>query len=127
LFSRFKGHVQQSVRHHHERWDGLGYPDGVAGEAIPLGARIIMIADTIDAMTTDRPYRKALGFDAVVSELQKYKTKQFDARLVDCVVNSVTLRRMIAQPGLGDSQENVPDGMNSLKSYGSFFLGRRSS
>ena len=62
LFSRFQGNVFESVRWHHERWDGKGYPDGVSGDKIPLGARIIMISDTIDAMSTDRPYRKALSF-----------------------------------------------------------------
>jgi HD-GYP domain-containing protein (c-di-GMP phosphodiesterase class II) len=128
LFSNFKGFVQDSVRHHHERWDGLGYAAGIAGEAIPLGARIIMIADTIDAMTTDRPYRKALGFDAVVSELLKHKGTQFDPRLVDCAVNSVTIRRMIAEPNLGVSSVDV--GLQivqsqPLRSYDSFFLGRR--
>jgi HD-GYP domain-containing protein (c-di-GMP phosphodiesterase class II) len=128
LFSRFKGFVQDSVRHHHERWDGLGYAAGIAGEAIPLGARIIMIADTIDAMTTDRPYRKALGFDAVVSELLKHKGTQFDPRLVDCAVSSVTIRRMIAEPNLGVSSVDV--GLQivqsqPLRSYDSFFLGRR--
>jgi HD-GYP domain-containing protein (c-di-GMP phosphodiesterase class II) len=127
LFSRFKGHVQDSVRYHHERWDGLGYPDGVTAEAIPLGARIIMLADTIDAMTTDRPYRRALGFEAVVTELQKYRGTQFDPRLVDCVISSVTLRRMISQPGLGDQGEGQSDHSSPLRSYGSFFLGRRSS
>jgi HD-GYP domain-containing protein (c-di-GMP phosphodiesterase class II) len=130
LFSRFKGHVQDSVRHHHERWDGLGYATGLAGEAIPLGARIIMIADTIDAMTTDRPYRKALGFDAVVSELVKHRGTQFDPRLVDCAVSSVTIRRMIAEPNLGVSSVDV--GLQivqsqPLRSYDSFFLVRRRS
>jgi len=130
LFSQFKGHVQDSVRHHHERWDGLGYADGIAAEAIPLGARIIMIADTIDAMTTDRPYRKALGFDVVVSELLKHRGTQFDPRLVDCAVNSVTIRRMIAEPNLGVSSVDV--GLQivqspPLRSYDSFFLGRRRS
>jgi HD-GYP domain-containing protein (c-di-GMP phosphodiesterase class II) len=127
LFGRFKGHVQDSVRHHHERWDGLGYPDGIAGETIPLGARIIMIADTIDAMTTDRPYRKALGFESVVGELQKHRTTQFDARLVDCVMSSVTIRRMIAQPNLGVDNGPVLESSGPLRSYGSFFLGRRNS
>lgn len=130
LFARFNGHVQDSVRHHHERWDGLGYPAGVAAEAIPLGARIIMVADTIDAMTTDRPYRKALGFESVVSELAKHRGTQFDPRLVDCVMNSVTIRRMIAEPNLGVSAgdpglqivQSAP-----LRSYDSFFLGRRRS
>jgi HD-GYP domain-containing protein (c-di-GMP phosphodiesterase class II) len=130
LFSRFTGHVQDSVRHHHERWDGLGYATGISGEAIPLGARIIMIADTIDAMTTDRPYRKAMGFDAVVSELVKHRGTQFDPRLVDCAVNSVTIRRMIAEPNLGVSSVDV--GLQivqsqPLRSYDSFFLGRRRS
>lgn len=130
LFSRFRGHVQDSVRNHHERWDGLGYPDGISGEAIPLGARIIMIADTIDAMTTDRPYRKALGVEAVVAELDKHRATQFDPRLVDCVMNSVSIRRMISQPNLGVPEQSpaiASTPLAPLRSHGSFFLGRRTS
>jgi putative nucleotidyltransferase with HDIG domain len=96
LFSRFQGNVLNSVRWHHERWDGKGYPDGIAGDVIPLGARIIMISDTIDAMSTDRPYRKALSFEKVVSELIKYRGIQFDPSLVDATINSVTVRRMVS-------------------------------
>jgi len=96
LFSRFQGHVRSCVQSHHERWDGKGYPHGVVGEAIPLGARIIMISDTIDAMTTDRPYRKALTFERVVTELQKYRGSQFDPGVVDVTVNSVTVRRLVS-------------------------------
>jgi HD superfamily phosphohydrolase YqeK len=96
LFSRFQGNVLDSVRWHHERWDGKGYPDGIAGNAIPMGARIIMIADTIDAMTTDRPYRKALPFEKVMSELIRYRGIQFDPELVDVTVNSVTVRRLVS-------------------------------
>ena len=96
LFSRFKGVVQEAVRSHHERWDGKGYPDGLAGESIPLGARVIMIADTIDAMTTDRPYRKALPFEKVVAELQKYRETQFDPTVVDMTISSVTVRRLVS-------------------------------
>ena len=96
LFSRFKGNVLDSVRWHHERWDGKGYPDGLAAEKIPLGSRIIMISDTIDAMSTDRPYRKALSFEKVVSELIKYRGIQFDPDLVDATINSVTVRRMVS-------------------------------
>jgi len=66
------------VRHHHENWDGSGYPDGLSGHDIPLAARVILFADTIDAMTTDRPYRKALGEAEVRAELLKYKGTQFD-------------------------------------------------
>src|SRR5205085_11653030 len=59
------------VRHPHERYDGSGYPDGLAGEAIPFGARIFALADTLDAMTSDRPYRKAAGYDAARLEVQR--------------------------------------------------------
>jgi len=69
IISKFRGFVQESVRHHHERWDGKGYPDGLKGHEIPLAARIILVADTIDAMTTDRPYRKRLSLDVVTAEL----------------------------------------------------------
>jgi HD-GYP domain-containing protein (c-di-GMP phosphodiesterase class II) len=97
IISSFRGTIQEAVRSHHERWDGHGYPDGIAGEAIPLGARIIMISDTTDAMTTDRPYRKKLTVEAVVGELLKCRGTQFDPNLVDLVVNSVVIRRVMAE------------------------------
>jgi putative nucleotidyltransferase with HDIG domain len=96
IISKFRGFIQDSVRHHHERWDGQGYPAGVAGKEIPLGSRIILISDTIDAMTTDRPYRKRLGLDVVIAELQKCKGTQFDPELIDVVISSVALRRLIS-------------------------------
>lgn len=95
IISKFHGFIQESVRHHHERWDGQGYPYGLAKKNIPLGARIILIADTIDAMTTDRPYRKRLSLDVVIAELQKCKGTQFDPELIDVVVASVAVRRLI--------------------------------
>ena len=98
LFSRFQGYVVSCVRHHHERWDGRGYPDGVAGDAIPLGARIITIADTVDAMTTNRPYRNALSLEIVLAELNKGRGSQFDPDLIELTVSSVTVRRLIADP-----------------------------
>lgn len=76
------------VRHHHENWDGSGYPDGLSGEQIPLASRIVLFADTIDAMTTDRPYRKALGEIQVRSELTKYRAKQFDPYICDKLLAS---------------------------------------
>ena len=76
------------IRHHHENWDGSGYPDGLFGAAIPLGSRIVMFADTIDAMTTDRPYRAALGETAVRKELEKFRGKQFDPKIYDTLVAS---------------------------------------
>jgi putative nucleotidyltransferase with HDIG domain len=69
--------VQHMVRSHHERWDGRGYPDGLAGEAIPLAARILTVADTVDAMTSDRSYRKALPIEVAVQEVRKLAGVQF--------------------------------------------------
>jgi HD superfamily phosphohydrolase YqeK len=80
--------VVPSVRHHHENWDGTGYPDRIAGKAIPLTSRIIMFADTIDAMTTDRPYRKALGPVEVRAEIKKCRGSQFDPAICDVLLQS---------------------------------------
>jgi response regulator RpfG family c-di-GMP phosphodiesterase len=76
-------HERAIIRHHHERWDGRGYPDGVAGKEISLLARIVAVADAFDAMTTDRPYREAkLGFEAV-AEIKACAGSQFDSRVVE--------------------------------------------
>jgi hypothetical protein len=69
------------VRHHHERWDGKGYPDGLAGEQIPLGARVISIADSFDAMTADRIYRKGMPVDVAVERLKAGMGTQYDPKL----------------------------------------------
>ena len=74
------------IRHHHERWDGRGYPDGLAGTHIPLGARIITVADAYDAMTSDRPYRAALSPEIALAELRNGAGRQFDPDLVDIFV-----------------------------------------
>jgi hypothetical protein len=76
------------VRHHHENWDGSGYPDGLSGTQIPLASRIIMFADTIDAMTSDRPYRQALGPEAVRAELIRFRARQFDPEICDVLLDS---------------------------------------
>ncbi|MHB9112465.1 MAG: HD domain-containing phosphohydrolase [Thermoleophilia bacterium] len=75
--------VQSIVRHHHERYDGDGYPDGFAGEENPLGARILFVADAYEAMTSDRPYRKALSTQMALGELERNTGTQFDPRVVD--------------------------------------------
>ncbi len=93
--AEFRGRVQTDIRNHHENYDGTGYPDGLAGEGIPIGARIIMIADTIDAMTTDRPYRKALSLSRALEELAKHAGRQFDPKLVELVWKSPALRRLL--------------------------------
>jgi putative nucleotidyltransferase with HDIG domain len=97
-----RGAVEEAVRHHHENWDGSGYPDGLAGGAIPIGARIIMVADTLDAMTTDRPYRRALSYDRVVQELRRHSSSQFDPRLVEIAINSTAIRRLVESAVPGD-------------------------
>jgi diguanylate cyclase (GGDEF)-like protein/putative nucleotidyltransferase with HDIG domain len=75
--------VAEWVLHHHERWDGMGYPDGLAGEEIPLGARIIFVADAYDAMTSDRAYRGRLTPSEAVAELQRCAGTQFDPEIVE--------------------------------------------
>jgi HD-GYP domain-containing protein (c-di-GMP phosphodiesterase class II) len=107
IISKFHGFIQESVRHHHERWDGQGYPYGLSKKSIPLGSRIILIADTIDAMTTDRPYRKRLQLEVVIAELQKCKSTQFDPELVDVVVASVAVRRLIGGASAAASVSEV--------------------
>jgi putative nucleotidyltransferase with HDIG domain len=86
--------VLDCVRHHHERWDGDGYSSGLAGSEIPVGARIIMIGDTVDAMTTARPYRDPLPMSVVKEELIKHRGGQFDPRIVDLLVKNDMLGRI---------------------------------
>lgn len=71
-----------TVRHHHERWDGKGYPDGLVGKAIPLWARILAVADSFDTMIVDRPYRKALSLQEARSEVEKMAGIQYDPEVV---------------------------------------------
>ena len=71
------------IKHHHERMDGTGYPDGLKGDQIPLGARIVYVADAFDAMTEARPYRSAISIEEAMSELQKNAGTQFDPLVVD--------------------------------------------
>jgi HD-GYP domain-containing protein (c-di-GMP phosphodiesterase class II) len=84
------------IRHHHENWDGTGYPDGLKGDAIPLGSRIIMFADTIDAMTTDRPYRAALDAQSVRKELLRFRGTQFDPAICDALLRSAEYAKLFA-------------------------------
>lgn len=87
-----------SVRHHHERWDGAGYPDRLKGEAIPLASRVITFADTIDAMTTARPYRDALGEDDVRAELIRCNGAQFDPTICQALLESSDWSRLFTAP-----------------------------
>jgi diguanylate cyclase (GGDEF)-like protein/putative nucleotidyltransferase with HDIG domain len=89
------GGVARIVRHEHERFDGTGYPDGLAGEEIPLGSRIILACDAYHAMTSDRPYRAGLGHEHAVAELVRCSGSQFDPRIVAALVSHL---------GRGDDQ-----------------------
>jgi putative nucleotidyltransferase with HDIG domain len=75
-----------AIRHHHERWEGGGYPMGIAGDSIPLGARIISLADTVDAMMSDRAYRTRRSIEEIRDEVIRCRGTQFDPILADCVV-----------------------------------------
>ena len=77
------------IRHHHEWFDGSGYPDGLAGEAIPLTARIFSVADSFDAMTSDRPYRDSIGIERALGEIRGGAGTQFDPDIVDAFVEMV--------------------------------------
>ena len=88
----FLAGVCKLVRHEHERWDGGGYPDGLAGEDIPLGARIILACDALHAMTSDRPYRRALPVAVAHAELRRHAGTQFDPQVVDALLAEVGAR-----------------------------------
>lgn len=110
--TRLRGSVEAMIKHHHENFNGTGYPDGLAGSQIPLGARIIMIADTIDAMTTDRPYRRAMTLGRALEELEKYAGLQFDPMLVQLVAKSQTIRKLL---GAEPRDEPSPHPARSLR------------
>jgi putative nucleotidyltransferase with HDIG domain len=81
--------TSEIVKHHHESWDGTGYPDGLKGEEIPLGARIVAVADSFDAMTTNRSYRRALSIDEAIERMQSAAGTQFDPRIVRLFVHHI--------------------------------------
>ncbi|NLO91263.1 MAG: HD domain-containing protein [Elusimicrobia bacterium] len=83
---QFLGRVPKMVLHHHEWFNGSGYPAGLKGEEIPIGSRVVSVIDAWDAMVSDRPYRKALSFDRAIEELEKGRGEQFDPKVVDVFV-----------------------------------------
>lgn len=84
--SRGLRHLAPFVRHHHERWDGAGYPDGLAGEQIPLEARILGVCDAVEAMASDRPYQRAMALEEIVAEMERSRSTHFDPTLVEIFV-----------------------------------------
>jgi putative nucleotidyltransferase with HDIG domain len=85
-------HLALIVKHHHEWWDGTGYPDNLQGEAIPLEARILAVCDAVEAMASDRPYSPAMSLDEIIAELRRYAGTQFEPNIVEKFVR-VTERR----------------------------------
>jgi putative nucleotidyltransferase with HDIG domain len=104
------------VRHHHERLDGRGYPDGLAGEAIPLGARILCVADSFDAMTTNRSYRAKLAFSTAADELERHSGAQFDPQAARALLQVLRRDGQLPREGgfeLGSERAVVPAAANS--------------
>jgi len=89
--------ISKFILLHHERWDGSGYPLGIGAEEIPLECRILAIVDAYDAMTNDRPYRKAMPNDAALTELNRNAGTQFDPGLVDDFVQIMQTRPELRQ------------------------------
>lgn len=85
-------HLAPIVRGHHERWDGTGYPDGLAGEQIPLMSRVLAVADAFSAMTTDRLYRKGMDWETALAEIERQRCKQFDPVIADAFLTAVRKR-----------------------------------
>jgi HD-GYP domain-containing protein (c-di-GMP phosphodiesterase class II) len=102
--------VLPGVRSHHERYDGQGYPDGLAGENIPRIARILAVADAYDAMGTQRPYREGLSREEVEERLRQGAGKQWDARVVEALLRCRQQVYLIRQRGVGDSLNLALDG-----------------
>lgn len=100
------------VRSHHERWDGLGYPDGLKGEEISRLARIVAVADCFDAMTTDRPYRKGMPADVAFAEVEKCKGKQFDPEVATAFLK---IRQRIIQEMTSDTKKIGLSGSSTLR------------
>lgn len=91
--------IADIAKYHHERWDGRGYPDGLAGEDIPRPSRIITVADTFDAMTSDRPYRKGLSEEQAMQEISRLAGKQFDPEIAEVFVRVIRERQKGSGPG----------------------------
>jgi HD-GYP domain-containing protein (c-di-GMP phosphodiesterase class II) len=90
---RFLQQISVLIRHHHERWDGKGYPDGLAGDNIPIESRIVAVLDSFDAMTSDRVYRPAPGWNYAISELRRCSGTQFDPSVVGAFLKILGVQR----------------------------------
>ncbi len=103
--------AEQIARYHHEHWDGTGYPEGLKGEAIPLPARVVALADVFDALTHARAYRAAFTIDAAIEEINKGRGTQFEPRLVESFIKLIQLLR---REQIADEHGNVPANLDDL-------------
>ena len=96
ILTQFKmnNYIIDAAWHHHERWDGEGYPDGIQGESISLITRIVCIADALDAMADDRPYRKHLSDEEIIKQIEEGKGSQFDPDIADVVIKLIKEKRL---------------------------------
>jgi len=95
----FPGPLAVIVRHHHENWDGTGYPDGLRGAAIPIGARVLAIVDCYDALTSDRPYRRALSHGSAVAMIRERRGTMYDPDVVNAFL------RIVQRAGVSERQD----------------------
>jgi putative nucleotidyltransferase with HDIG domain len=126
IVSRLDAYRQSvdTIRHHHERWDGTGYPDGLEGEQIPLGARIIAVTDAFDAMTSDRVYRAALSTDVALAELRKGRGTQFDPQIVDLFETAIANQLTPAGPPVEPESLPAPDALARRVAWGKRIIPR---
>jgi HD-GYP domain-containing protein (c-di-GMP phosphodiesterase class II) len=95
----FPGPLAQIVRHHHENWDGTGYPDGLRGTAIPIGARVLAIVDCYDALTSDRPYRRALSHERATAMILERRGTMYEPAIADAFFRIIDELRSIPDRG----------------------------
>lgn len=103
------GCARDWVLHHHERWDGTGYPDGLGGEEIPLETRIVSVVDAYDAMTSDRPYRRAMSHEAALAEIAEEAGTQFDPLVVEQFLALCSAVNLAAEEGAGHGWDRTPN------------------
>jgi putative two-component system response regulator len=104
----FLAPVAPLIYYHQERYDGQGYPESLAGPEIPLGSRIVAVLDTFDAMTSDRPYRKALPIERAIAELKRYSNQQFDPLVVDAFLEVIEGESLQVHQGLHSDVSSHP-------------------
>lgn len=118
---RISSHLRDTVdpiRHHHEAWDGSGYPDALAGESIPLFARVIAIADTIDAMASDRPYRRGLSSEKIRAEIIRMSGIQFDPTMLQTLLEAGTIDTVLRLACVSHEEQNASEPVLALIANG---------